>query len=132
MGKYISLGLARGRIVVLAYTPLIVAGVSAARCAIHSNEHQADFSQWRTSARKAMRGRNPESTPTHDLMLYRMIFLTPDVLAVAAGAFGSVAAQLPRVARVMNISITSSASVVCYMGAWRASLAPREIALGAN
>ena len=100
-----------GRNKVPAYTPFIVPDVSPSPCAITSKEHTAAVARWRTSARQAKRGDNPQSIPMQAWLLYQMRFLIAADLAGAWLGFGGLASQLNHLSIVMNISIVDSASV---------------------
>ena len=114
--NYISLELSRGRSKLPAYAPFVVPDVSAAPWAITSKDHQAAVTRRRTSSRQAKREDNPQSIPMQAWLLYQMRFLIAADLACAWSGFCGLAAQLNRLAIVMNISLTDSAAVAMPYG----------------
>ena len=99
-----------------AYVPFIVPDLPAAPWDIASTEHQAAVARWRTSARQAIRGDNPQSIPMQAWLQYQLRFWIAADLAEAWAGFGGLSAQLNLLDIVMNISITDSAAVALSYG----------------
>ena len=92
MDNYVSKELAKGRLQVPAYTPYIVADVTAAPWPAPASDHTSAIAKWESGRATAGRAKaaRPQPLPLHAWVLYRMRFISTADLCGEWGSFGGI------------------------------------------
>ena len=87
-----------------AYTPYIVADVTAVPWPVGTAEHTAALAGWRAGKEKKKKALRPQSLPLNAWALYRMRFIFTADIRGAWSTFGGIAAQFNHLSIVLHLA----------------------------
>ena len=107
MGHYASNELAKGRLHVRIYTPVLVPDIAQSHWPVPTADRTDALSRWKDNRQAAKT--LPRHLRINTWALYVVRFISPSDLLAAWGIFGGMAAQFGHIAIAMHIATTESA-----------------------